>query len=61
MAMAEVSGRPMRRSPVAKLTPMAMPSGRLCRMMVSTNSQTRLTRAASGPWWPVRSCSCGVK
>ncbi|MNE17682.1 hypothetical protein D3C80_1106730 [compost metagenome] len=61
MAMALVSGRPMFMSPLAKLTPIAMPSGRLCRVIASTNSHTRLMRSASGPHGPVLSCSCGVK
>ncbi|MNH32267.1 hypothetical protein D3C79_926980 [compost metagenome] len=61
MAMALVNGRPTFRSPLAKLTPMAMPSGRLCRVMASTNSHTRLIRSACGPQGPVLSCSCGVK
>ena len=61
MAMAEVSGRPTLRSPAEKLTPMAMPSGMLCRMIASTNSHTRFRRSQSGPQGPVLSCSWGVK
>jgi hypothetical protein len=53
MAIAVVSGKPILMSPVAKLTPIAMPSGRLCRVIASTNSQTRLKRLASGPRRPL--------
>ncbi|MCY1179469.1 hypothetical protein D9M73_198730 [compost metagenome] len=59
--MALVKGSPTFMSPLAKLTPMAMPSGRLCSVIASTNNQTRLSRSAWGPQGPVLSCSWGVK
>ena len=47
-------------SPCEKPTPMAIPSGRLCRAMAKTNSQTRPQRSNPGPQGPPLSCSCGV-
>ena len=44
-----------------KLTPIAMPSGKLCKATAKTNSQMRPQRSGAGPQGPVLSCSCGVK
>ena len=60
MAIAAVSGMPTEASPPAKPTPIAMPSGKLCRAMANTISQTRRNCIQSGPWRPAPGCSCGT-
>ena len=51
-----VTGKPTDISPCAKLVPIAIPSGRLCREMANTNSQMRPTRSWPTPKGPDSRC-----